>query len=963
MNEQTTVTVKSRLSVITDRLRTFFRNLGQKIGVSMREKNYCYLSFALPIIVLYITYACVGMYPFGEKTILTLDMDGQYIYFFEQIRDIYTGKESLFYTFERSLGGEFLGCFTYYLASPLSLVVVLFPRNMITEAVMTITLLKCAFSGLNFSIYLSKTRKRNTVGFVMFSVMYALCSYATMYQVNTMWMDALMWLPIIALGIEKMITEGKFKLFIISLAIAISSNYYIGYMLCFFVFLYFIFCVAIKSDKESTLLNEKYHVLKSFIRITVSSVIALMLASAAILSAYYSLKFGKTDYQDNVIDSSLRFDFLHLMSKMFLGSFDTLRPEGTPNIYAGLLLILMLPVFYMSNKVKPKEKVGYTVLCLIFVACFSINAIDIAWHGFQTPVWFNYRYSFMFSFIMLSMAYRGYEEYDEVNVAFMGKVSVFLIFFLTIVQKVIVLFRYENPDGNGWVKVDTVPGYGMVWLSILFILVYLLIFYIRKKTNYLKTTTVVLAVVVMVEMFANSTVNWVGSYKDGGWASRDAYIEYVDNFESVTDEIYAKDPTFFRMERTTWRKQNDNLAINLNGLSESASTFNVKTIKFLDALGFFNTSPTTLYISGNAAVDSLLGIKYVIGSESEDTNGALPGLNSISNLYSLYTTKNGYAVYENPYVLPIAYRTETYIKDFEFDRNEYSPFKNVNKLAGYMLGKENVRLYETCQYFTNEGTLRSTSVDDEGGKSFYKYDNNSSGVFYFTVTAHTDGNVYMCLPSPYTTSATLTVNNKEIMTDFFQGESNRIIDLGYYERGEIVNVELSFSHYRLYIWDTQDYFVQINENTLKSVTDTLKMGGLQISEYSDTKIEGTVNSVSDGCIFTTIPYDSNWNVYVDGERVETYMLADALLGFDISAGEHTVELKYVHKPFVTGLIIGAFGIGLFILLCFLDKKYRRTLAQSVETCESTESDKAVIEITDENTKETEISEENNDIPS
>ena len=343
------------------------------------------------------------MFPFGTRSILTLDMDGQYIYFFEQLRDIYTGKESLFYTFERCLGGEFLGYFTYYLASPLSFIVVLFPNSMVTEAVMTIMILKCGFSGLTFSIFLEKTRKKNTIGFVIFSVMYALCSYATMFQFNTMWIDALIWLPLIALGVWSIVKKGKFKLYVISLALAVCSNYYIGYMLCIFVAIYFFVCLF-SIPKENIEVNRDLHGIKSFIRIVFYSVIALMIACVIVFSAYYSLQFGKTSYQENPFDPTLRFDALNLISKMFIGSFDTVRLEGTPNIYAGTLLLLLLPAFYASKKVTFREKLFYSAFAIILVASFSINTLDLVWHGFQNPVWFNYRYSFIFSFILLTMA-------------------------------------------------------------------------------------------------------------------------------------------------------------------------------------------------------------------------------------------------------------------------------------------------------------------------------------------------------------------------------------------------------------------------------------------------------------------------------------------------------------------------------------------------------------------------------
>ena len=119
-------TSNSEKRSFSDTLSLAFNRFVNKVSKFVREKYYYILAFALPIIIMYITFYAMEIYPYGEKSVLTLDTDGQYIYFFEQLRDIYTGQASLFYTFERCLGGEFLGYFAYYLASPVSFIVVLF---------------------------------------------------------------------------------------------------------------------------------------------------------------------------------------------------------------------------------------------------------------------------------------------------------------------------------------------------------------------------------------------------------------------------------------------------------------------------------------------------------------------------------------------------------------------------------------------------------------------------------------------------------------------------------------------------------------------------------------------------------------------------------------------------------------------------------------------------------------------
>ena len=60
------------------------------------------------------------------------------------------------------------------------------------------------------------------------------------YNWNVMWLDCIFLFPLIALGLEKLVSEGKFKLYVISLGLCILSNYYISIMVCIFLVLYFL---------------------------------------------------------------------------------------------------------------------------------------------------------------------------------------------------------------------------------------------------------------------------------------------------------------------------------------------------------------------------------------------------------------------------------------------------------------------------------------------------------------------------------------------------------------------------------------------------------------------------------------------------------------------------------------------------------------------------------------------------
>lgn len=885
----------------------------QKVGNKLIEKKYLYPSFLLPIIIMLLVYACLGMFPIGDRTILILDMNGQYVYFFEQLRDVLSGNGSLLYTFERALGGEFFGIFTYYLASPLSCLVVLFPKDSITEAITAIMLLKCGFCGLSFSYYLDQTRKKNVFGFTTFSIMYALCAYATTFQSNTMWIDALIWLPLIALGIERIIRTANFKLFVVALALTIWSNYYIGYMSCIFVALYF-FCYLLSHSRDETNeLKEDLHWLKALGRIILYSAVAILIASLIIFVAYYSLSFGKSEFQDSDFSPNLRYDIIDIIVKLFPGTYDTVRFEGHPNIYSGLLMLIMLPAYFFTNKISAREKIFYSLLCAIFLVSFSMNTVDLVWHGFQVPIWLNYRYSFMFSFIMLTMAYRGFEHFKEMESKFFFKVCVVLIGALIVIQKIATFFRYV--DGN---LTEVMPDYEVIWLSIGFIAVYMVVLYFCKHSKLKQTLSMILLICVSLECFSASLINWGEQIADVGWASRTNYRSFISRISVATDMIQKNDDSFYRTEKTIFRKPNDAFALNMKGVSEFNSTFNQGVVSFLKKTGFVSRSQSSKYFSGNEVIDSILSVKYIIG-EGHNEDGSL--IDSVSGLYDkVYIEEENLYIYTNPYVLPIAYAVDDKIKEATVDNDIISPFDYMERLMGNMLGKETVSLFDSCKYKVYQ-TSNCKQVNGSVATEFRRDDSSKSASFTYSVTAVNDGSIYMFLPTPYSTTAKVTVNNNYI-GELFANDSYRIYNIGNFKVGDTVKIKFEYNHYRLYFYNDYPFFVQVNAENLKAITDELKVGGFNVTEYSDTKLKGTLYSDRDKAVFTTIPYDNGWKVYVDGKRVETYKTVETFVGFDITEGEHTIVMKYQPTIFYIGIITSLSGAALFIVLILLDKKKR-----------------------------------------
>ena len=70
----------------------------------------------------------------------------------------------------------------------------------------------------------------------------------------------------------------------------------------------------------------------------------------------------------------------------------------------------------------------------------------------------------------------------------------------------------------------------------------------------------------------------------------------------------------------------------------------------------------------------------------------------------------------------------------------------------------------------------------------------------------------------------------------------------------------------------------------------------------------------DGMVFTSIEYDDGWTVLVDGKKAETFAAGNAMLSFDVTAGEHTVTINFFPRGFAIGLALSAIGLILLVLI-------------------------------------------------
>lgn len=799
-------------------------SLGQRIASIKNEYGYLWLAALIPAVIFFLIYLARGLYPFGSGTVLVLDLNGQYAYFFEALRNAVLDGGSLLYSWSRALGGEFIGMYAYYIASPLSYLICLFPADKTQEFLLIMFMLKSAICGATMGFYLHKhSISKNKLSVITFAIMYALSAYCVVQQNNTMWIDAVMWLPLVAFGVEEVIKYGRYKVFVIFLALTLASNFYIGYMVCIFVLLYYFFFMLAYTERNvnNPRLEEK-HFLKSFIRIGFFSIVAVCMAAVIIFGAYYSLQFGKNEFTDPNWEVKMKFDFYDFLFKLFPSSYDTVRIDGLPFVYCGLLTVILAPLFFCSKKFTLREKIASGVFLLIFVFSFMISSLDLIWHGFQKPQWLNARFSFMFCFFLIFLAFRAFDHVKEIKAGYLAGISGLILIFVAVLQKFDDEFKQKLVDlSYGPNEEDfLVHPYATILLTVICLVIYVTLIAMMFKSKNKELVSVVLLCVVCGELFISGLTNINDLDKDVGYTTYQSYNEFNNLMRPVTETLTEDhDTSFYRFEKTYHRKLNDNMALDIRGVSNSTSTLNKSTINFLRMLGYYSQSHKSQYKGGTIVTDSLIGMKYIISDRDYTPlygESVLTGEDyakhegmtleelqeaTFADKYKDYSSDD-IMVYYNKYALSLAFAASDNVlnvnmKDHNIrvskDSDDYeekynpdgytSPFTRVNAFFSGILGEE-VEIFKpaTQTDVALNNVKHSTSKVQHGDLTekvadhdrYDKIDKDKAGTVTYTYTVPEGEMLYLFFPAYYNREVDLSA--KALNTETGEFEKMKIFD-------------------------------------------------------------------------------------------------------------------------------------------------------------------------------------------
>lgn len=359
------------------------------------SKTVYILSMILPALLLFICLYYDGIYIGSEKTILLYDMGAQYAPFISLLGKMGDGFNNIMYQSLSGMGGSFFGTWAYYLANPLSFIVLLFDAYKLPDAIYLIVLLKISLCGLTMCLYLKKGHLNisDPVVCIISSCSYALMSYNIMYMILPMWLDGVMMLPLVALGVDHIIEKNKGLFFTVAFTLSVILNYYTAYMIAFFVVIYYFYRIISEKADKKTFLN-------SFLTISFSSIISIMLSAWLWLPVFIDFKRGKLAESEKDIELFIR-NVIGVTRQFFPGSYDGIYPSDEPAIYCGMIFTILLIICFFYKGFSIRKKIAVFGVCAIYYISLCAGFMDVLWHGLKIPNCLPARYSFTFTFFII----------------------------------------------------------------------------------------------------------------------------------------------------------------------------------------------------------------------------------------------------------------------------------------------------------------------------------------------------------------------------------------------------------------------------------------------------------------------------------------------------------------------------------------------------------------------------------
>lgn len=822
----------------------------------MKKKIPLLASFLMPLVIAVAICIRHEVFPFGEQCILHIDMYHQYCPFFTELMEKIKTGSSFFYSWNVGLGADFVSLYAYYLASPLNWLIVLCPAGAVIEFMTILVILKIALCGLTFAYYLKEHFKTEHFAVSVFGTAYALSAFMAAYAWNIMWTDCLVLAPLVILGVERLVKEGKTYLYFAALAVSILSNYYISMMVCIFAALWFLICW----------LENRQTGVRAWIRFSFCSLLAG--GTGAVLILPTAIVLGYSGAQGISFPKALEWYF-HVIPELARHCVLTEPYTGTehwPNLYCGAFVPVLFVLYLLNREISWKKKISRLLPVVFFVVSFSCNVLDFFWHGLHFPTSLPGRQSFLYIFLLLTLACDAFLHLSGSRVWHVVAAGAADVLFL--------LAAYRMTDA-------AIVSAQAFTFTVVFAECYLVLAagYLAGNQKLKRLMLTVACFSVLAELVINFEATGLDVTNRTSYVA--ARADYKAVFAAAEENAEQEGALFYRTEELERKTKNDAPLFGYRSATQFSSLMNLNVSHFYQKVGMEGGKNFYCINGATPLLSAMLSVRYVLADNSMEEGP----------LRTLTASSGDTYLYENTCVLPLGFvMDEEVITSWNLEGA--GDIASQNELAN-LLGAETAMLTE----------VPSSSAPGES-----------------VVEIQKDGYYYAVYDK--TSVSNLTVEVSDGRTRSYSKVSHGYtLDLGYCRTGLTVRIkngggeQLNVTAYYLSQEAMETAFRALNEQTM------------EMTSFSDTNITGEIDIHSAGRLIFSIAAEDGWSLYVDGEQVEPELFGGAFLSTYLPEGHHDIRLSYRTPGFVPGVLVSVASLALYLAVVLILREKQKKKEQ------------------------------------
>jgi len=867
-------------------------------------------AFLIPFAILCLIFWRLQITPFGPRNLLFSDMGTQYIPILENLRATVLHGQFHLFSFSLGSGSGIIPLLTYYVISPFNLLVFLFSATKLPVAMTWIIILKISTIGLTMAVFIRHAFLKSGWSMLLFTTAFSLCGFVSMYFYDMMWLDALIWLPLVALGLHRIVSLHRYGLYTVSLTVTIISNYYMGYMTCLFSVMYFIYLI-IEHQPNATPFKDVWHMHWPAIRqFTIGSLVAGGMSMIVLIpTAMGMLLTGKSNFFINN----------YLPTPMFGPEVLAQFAPGTstyashlyhaPSLFMGTLMFLLLIVYFVSPQIHAVEKKRTMWLLIVMGLGLFITVLNTAWHMFQQPAGFPYRNVYFFTFLALTTAYRAWQTHPSQSMndpqkvlALVWAAGLLVIGFLS-AQVIPTVWDHLLPSYNHDLYVMSQPAFHLLWPALGLLLLNTMLLFI---TEWRPIRLGLMGILISFELGGTFLIATQGME----WGSQPKFEKYYQKDAATLNRVTAAKPKpnlhridfshsqIGRAYEGVYNHYNDAIMFNYPGVSYYSSTLNEQARVFQHDLGYFSPNVRRISSQGYTSLsDTLMGVKYRLNAKHKDPVDRL-------DTYAGF----GFAVPQ---------------KFGKLQLDDQAALINQQRILAALDAPKNtlapVKVLSVTTHRAHEDDLKRVAGSTEmPGQRF---------VQTFKVRVNATGLLHGYSPANAMIYSSLAVNGRSVRPMIKADGYRYLAKLGWFTKGDVLKIS--------YITQTPlagytNQFASMNERKYVKLADSLKQQRFKLRANSGVSwLSGDVTGTTDrNLLYVAIPKTPGWSATVNGKPVAIQSATHAqslvpvhhnypgMIGVPLKPGKNHVVLHYTTPGLKLGMTISLASFAIFLLLWF-----------------------------------------------